>query len=443
VSIKHTTEYIQQITVAIDKKIAAQLNVILHHKRLQQLEASWRGLYYLTGQVSEQDVKRIKFKMLNISWLELTKDLARCVEFDQSQLFLKVYSHEFGQPGGEPFGLLLGDYAISHRCTHLVNDLETLRSIGKVAAAAFAPFISAISPHFLGLDDFNGLERRIEFERTFQQAEYQVWKAVRQDEDARFLGLLLPNVLMRLPYNRENTRYHPFYFEEEINQHAHYLWGSPAYCFAAVAARAFAQTGWFSDVRGLPADTYGGRATHLPVAKFHMDGSFLANKAPVNAYITDQQEKNLTNYGFITLSTNEKTGSAAFYECHSLQKPKIYDQHNATQNSQLSGMLHYVLCVSRFAHYLKVIARETIGTFGTAQECENHLQDWIRQYTAASADLSNELKIKYPLREAKVQVHERIGTAGSYLCTIHLSPHYQFDQIQTWLKLKTELSRSL
>ncbi len=434
------TIQIQHLIAGIDRLIQVQLDKILHHPRFQQLEASYRGLYYLAGEIPQGGQLRIKMKVLNISWLELGKDLTRAVEFDQSQLFLKIYTNEFGQAGGEPFGLLLGDYYITHRPSSGMDNIAALRMLTKIAAAAFAPFISAIAPGFLGFDDFGRLERCLNLERTFQQPEYLQWKTLRTDEDSRFLGLLLPQVLLRLPYQQEKAIRYPFNFIEGTAASADYLWGNPAYCFAAVAVRTFEQTGWFSGIRGASPGSPGGRIQNLPQPVFHADQSLLAQKAPVNIYITDSQEKTLSDQGLIPLCYSKKPGMVLFYDCPSVQKPKLHSNVSATENSKLSSMLHYILCVSRFAHYVKVIARNKMGTFFSAEECQKKLQDWLHQYVVASTDLSETLKIKYPLRDAKVQVFERPGDMNMYMCTLHISPHYQFDYIHTDLRFITELA---
>lgn len=436
----NAVQRIQHLIAAIDQLIQTQINKVLHHPQFQQLEASFRGLYYLAGEISQNNQPRVKLRVLNISWQELSKDLSRAAEFDQSQLFLKIYTNEFGQPGGEPFGLLIGDYCISHRPCKGIDNISILRTITKIAAAAFAPFIAAIAPGFLGFDDFANLTPGLNLNRTFQQAEYQQWKALRQDEDARFLGLLLPQILLRLPWQKTKALRHPFYFNEETATHSAYLWGNPAWCFAAVAVRTFEQTGWFSAIRGAGGEFIGGRIQNLPSPVVNVDQSMLALKAPVNVYITDNQEKELTDQGFIPVCSSKKPGMVLFYDCPSVQKPKTHDSSNASENSKLSSQLHYILCVSRFAHYVKIIARNKMGTFTSAKDCEKKLQDWIHQYVVASQDLSETLKIKYPLRDAKVEVFERPGDTGVYLCTMHISPHYQFDFVQTDLRFITELA---
>ncbi len=412
--------YINRIIVKIDTLIAKQLNVVMHHHKFKELESSWCGLYYLVNQAAENYLSRIKIKVLNVSWVDLARDLARAVEFDQSQLFAKVYNNEFGHPGGEPFGILVGDYYVSHKNFFPRNDVDTLRSIAKVAAAAFVPFIVAAAPSLLGLNDFSELDHEFNLELMLQQAEYQLWKGLRADDESRFLGLVLPQVLMRLPYNEQNALHYPFVFEEKISATEDYLWGNAGYCFAAVVFRSFGKSGWFTDIRGMHKDSLAGAVTHLPMMK---------HKPQVNAIITDQQEKKVSDQGLIPLCFVPQTNSLFFYSCSSLQSVK---------DQKITAMLHYILCISRFSHYIKVIARDKMGSFASPEECEKYLQNWLRQYTASSANLSYELKAKYPLRAAKVEVKKRPGSVGSYLCTIQISPHYQFDRVQAYLELSTE-----
>jgi type VI secretion system protein ImpD len=427
---------IQQLIQRIDDLIGRQLNVILHHRRFQRLESTWRGLHYLAEEVEDLNDKHIKIRMLNVSWAAISKDLERASEFDQSQLFIKIYNAEFGHPGGEPFGLLIGDYYINHRAVNTYSrDVDTLHRLSKVAAAAFAPFITSVDPAIFGLDDFVGLERHLNMERMFQQKEYLSWKTLREDEDTRFVGLVLPRVLLRKPYQENDLCTYPVYFEEETVRRHHYLWGNASYCFAAMTARAFAQTGWFAEIRGVRQDkTEGGLISGLPRQTFYSN-----TKYATEVCITDKQEKELSDWGFIPLSECKYTEYAAFYDCRSLHRPKRYDRAVANVNAQMSSMLNYILCISRFAHYLKIIARDKVGSFASPSECEQYLQRWIRQYTAAGTDLAPSLKAKYPLRETQVRVLAELGKAGIYRCIMHLKPHGQLDQIEPYLQLTTEL----
>ncbi len=439
-----TTNLVQKLIAKIDGLLNTQVNIILHHLSFQKLEASWRSLYALTLSVAKLNHVNIKIKLLNISWNVLSKDLTRATEFDQSNLFRLVYNEEFGSPGGEPYGLLLGDYEISHQIFnhHLYNHLTILSHIAKVAAAAFAPFITMPSPSLFGLDNFSSFERDLNIERMFQQTEYLEWKSLRQEEEMRFVGLILPKMLQRLPYKTHHFFTDPchFNFSEIIQTSKDYLWGNSCYAFAANIARAFAQSGWFADIRGAVSDSgQGGVVEDLPICYLKSDIQHIAPLFITDVCMTEQQEKNLSDFGFIALSHCKYTHLHAFYSCPSLYQIKRYDLSSANINEKLSSMLNYVLCTARFAHYLKMIARNKIGSFTTAEDCAKILGDWLRQYTASGNDLSRELQAKYPLRDARVEMTESIGKPGAFNCKIHLSPHYRFEQIETYLQLTTEI----
>jgi type VI secretion system ImpC/EvpB family protein len=436
----------------IDALISDQLNAILHHRQFQKLEASWRGLQFLVDGLPEGD--SIKIRILNITWRELTQDQDRALEFDQSQLFRKVYESEFGHPGGEPFGVLLGDYEIHHRPgpDHpFAGDVETLGKIGSVAAAAFAPFIAGVHPSFFGLDHYSELERPLNLPRTFEQLEYLKWRALRQAEDSRFVGLVLPRVLIRLPYGPRGSLDAGIGFREDVGgeDRSNYLWASAVYAFGSILLRAFAASGWLADIRGVrQGKGEGGKricledaglVTGLPVHWFLTDRNGLASKCSTEVIITDEQEKGLGDLGFIPLCHCHDTEYAAFYACPSIQKPTVYDDDTATANARISAMLQYMLCVSRFSHYIKVISRDKIGGMTGPEEVEDYLRQWLRNYITANDSGGPEIKAKYPLREAKVQVRERRDQPGTYQCVIHLRPHYQLEQMRTSLRLSTEL----
>jgi len=432
---------IQRHIALIDELLSKQVNMILHHKRFQQLESSWRGLYYLVNQATGTDVQKLKIRILDISWKALSKDLSRAIEFDQSELFNKIYNREFGHPGGEPFGILIGDYYITHKLHKNVatQDIRTLQSLSKVAAAAFAPFITSVEPAIFGLDSFADLHSSLNLNNIFQQAEYFEWKQFRNNEDARFIGLVLPHTLMRLPHEQaEQTK--KFCFQETVNALNDYLWGNAAYCFAAVTIRAFNQSGWLADIRGVEQDKIsGGLVLDLPRHSFSTDKQDLICKYATDVCITDKQEKILSDLGFISLCECKYMELAAFYGCQSMQISKSFEHTSAANNAKLATMLQYMLCVSRFAHYIKVLVRDKVGSFINAEECERYLENWLMQYTAAGEDLTTDIKAKYPLREARIQVQDRPEKPGCYLCFIHLRPHYQLDQLQSQLHLITEL----
>ncbi|HXH04688.1 MAG TPA: type VI secretion system contractile sheath large subunit [Candidatus Competibacteraceae bacterium] len=427
----------------IDRLLTGQVNAILHHPRLQRLEASWRGLLYLVEQAARLEADNLRIRVLNVGWEELARDLERAIEFDQSQLFRKVYSEEFGMPGGEPFGVLIGDYAVRHRPGpgHRVDDVAALRAIAQVAAAAFAPFVAAADPALFGLDSLRELALPLELGAVFQQLEYLPWRSLRESEDARFVGLVLPRVLMRLPYADDGARADGFRFREDSEASGHYLWGNAVYAFAAVLLRAFAEHGWPADIRGVRDDGSGGGLVEgLPLACFDTECPGLAPMGSLEVLLGDEQERELAELGFITLCPCADGERVAFYSNPSLQRPAAYDTPVASANARLSAMLQYMLCVSRFGHYLKIIGRDKIGAFTGSAECENYLQRWLLDYTTASDDLSPELQSRYPLREAQVQVREHPGKPGSYLCIAHLRPHFQLEQVITAVRLVTELT---
>jgi type VI secretion system ImpC/EvpB family protein len=430
----------------IDALLNAQLNAILHHPAFQRLEAAWRGLRYLTEQAPAEE--NLKIRVLSVTWKELTRDLVtNAIDFDQSQLFRKVYSDEFGMPGGEPYGVLLGDYEIRHRPSpeHPVDDLGTLSALGSVAAAAFAPFVAGAHPALLELVSFTKLEESPDLQRPFNQLEYLKWKAFRDQEDSRFVGLALPRILLRLPYSDDTGRTDSFRFREDVAapDRSQYLWGNAAFAFGSVLMRAFVQTGWLAAIRGTRRGVVSdGLVTGLPSHSFGTDRSGLMPKSSTDAAITDVQEKELSELGFIPLCRCQDTGYTTFYGNQSVQKPKTYDEQPATVNARLSAMLQYILCVSRIAHYIKALGRDRVGSYTGPEECQIMLENWLRNYTMSGDRKGEESRARYPLREARVRVVERPEKPGTYYCEIHLRPQYQLDQLAASLRLVTELAPS-
>lgn len=438
----------------IDALIEGQLNAVIHHPSFQKLEASWRGLEFLASKIPEGG-EGVKVRVLNVSWAELANDVTRALEFDQSQLFKKIYENEFGQPGGEPFGVLLGDYEIHPRpsATHPQDDVEALSQIAGVAAAAFAPFVTSVHPSFFGLDSFNELERPLDLARTFEQPEYTKWRSLRNAEDSRFLGLTLPRILMRVPHGTTGAPGAGARFREDVSGPGRdrYLWGNAAYAFGAVLIRSYASTGWLADIRGVRHGQVsrgssrvclddGGLVTGLTVHSFGTDRSGIANKCSTEVIITDAREKDLEELGFIPLCHCHDTEFSAFYGNQSVQKPAKYDELKATVNARLSAMLQYILCVSRFAHFVKVIARDRIGSMIRPEDIEIQLQKWLQDYTITNESAGPEVKAQYPLREARVRVRENPSAPGSFVCDVHLRPHFQLDQMYAAMKFTTQLS---
>jgi len=419
----------------IDHLISIQLNEVLHHPQLQKLEASWRGLKYLLDQ-SETSVM-LKVRVLNCSKKELLRDLQRAPEFDQSAIFKKVYEEEFGMFGGEPFGALIGDYEFGKH----PEDIELLEKMSQVAAAAHAPFLSAAAPDLLNLDSFTNLGAPRDLAKIFESTEYAKWKSFRQSEDSRYVALCMPRVLMRLPYGRDTKPVDAFNYEEGVDgtDHSKYLWGNAAYALGARLTNAFAQFGWCAAIRGVEG---GGLVEGLPVHNFRTDEGDVALKCPTEIAITDRREKELADLGFAPLIHCKNTDYAAFFSVQSCQKPKVFDKEAATANARLSAQLPYLLAVSRFAHYLKSMMRDKIGSFMSRSDCERFLNQWIMNYVTEDDNASALTKSQYPLREARVEVSEVAGKPGVYRAIAYLRPHFQLDELTVSLRLVAELPQS-
>jgi type VI secretion system protein ImpD len=431
---------------AIDKALSDQVSAILHTPAVQALEARWRGLRYITGVA--YDCERAKVRLLSLSWGEIVRDLERAADFDQSNLFRKIYTEEFGMPGGEPFGLIIGDYEVQHRASagHPTDDVGALKSLSMVAAAAFCPIILGVKPRTLQLESFRDLGRPKSLQTVFAQPEYLRWQGLRDGDDMRFIGLALPRILMRPPYGVDAQRTDGFRFTEathDLSGRGH-LWGNAAFAFGAIVLRAFAMNGWFADLRGAPKDeARGGLVTDLTVTSFATDRPGIATKPSVEYQLSEVQERELAEMGFIALRKSPYTDYSVFYGNPSLQRPAHYDRDVANVNAKLSSMLQYTLCVARFAHYIKVLGRDRVGSTMTAEACEQFLNRWLINYCEGSDNASHEIKARYPLREGKVEVRESPGKPGSYSCTVFLRPHYQLDDISTGFRLVTELAPKL
>jgi type VI secretion system protein ImpD len=437
---------VASLTLAIaelDRSLSAQLNAVLHHPRFQALEASWRGLELLVGRVTAR--REVRIRVLSVTWRELARDFERAIEFDQSQLFRKVYSDEFGTPGGEPFSVLLGDYQIAHRPRpdQPVDDIGVLKGLAQVAAAAFAPFLTSLHPSLLGLDHFHELSRPLDLARLFQSQEYLRWNSLRESDDARFLGLLGPRVLVRAPWRDDPRRADRFRFREETGASdlTGCLWGNAVYAFGAVLLRAFESTGWLASIRGVERGVEtGGLVTHLPALAFEPDSAPHAFVPPVDVVITDLQEKVFADQGLITACACQGSPYVAFYSTPSLHLPKGHTHEQARASSRLASMLQYTFCVSRFAHTIKMIGRDRAGSYTSADELEKLLDRWLRGYSVSNEDAAIEIQARQPLRDIAVSVREIPGKPGSYSSVIHLRPHFQLDELSTSLKLVTEIA---
>src|SRR5437870_2597063 len=419
----------------IDKKLSSQLNEVMHAPEFQQLEATWRGLHYLVHQ--SETGENLKIRVLNVKKRELFKDLEKAVEFDQSALFKKVYEEEYGQLGGQPYGMLVGDYEFDRGA----EDVSLLKMISNVAAASHAPFVAAAGAKLFNMDRFTELSAPRDLAKIFDSVEYAAWKSFRESEDSRYTALTLPHVLGRMPYGENFKRVDEFNFEEFVDgkHHDKYLWMNAAWAYASRITDAFAKYGWMARTRGVEG---GGKVEGLPVHTFPTDDGDVAMKCPTEIAISDRREFELSNLGFLPLLHSKNRDFAVFMGAQSAQKPKQYFDPAANANSELSAKFNYIMCVSRFAHYLKVMARDKIGSFMEVKDCERWLNNWINNYVIANPeDAGDELKARCPLADARVEVKEVKGKPSSYEAVAWLRPHFQLETLTTSMRLVAEVPK--
>jgi len=443
-AMKGTVSWDRNLTVtfrraiqAIDEAISRQLREIMHHPRLQKLEGSWRGLHYLVSNTETNT--SLKLRLFNASKREIGKDLAKAVEFDQSQVFKKIYEGEFGSPGGEPYGALIGDYEFgSHP-----DDVEFLGNMSNVAAAAFCPFLTAAAPSMFGFEGWRELSRPRDLAKAFDSAEYIKWRAFRESDDSRFVCLTMPRVLSRLPYGAETRPIDAFAYEEMpsdgTTSTADYTWMNAAYVLGTRLTQAFSQYGWCTAIRGAEG---GGRVEGLPVHLTTTDDGDIDMQCPAEIAITDRREAELSGLGFLPLSHYKNTDHAVFFGAQTAQRPGIYDRPDATANASISARLPYIMATSRIAHYLKVMARDKVGSFMEAEDMENWLNRWINNYVNASEEGGQDMRAKYPLREAKIEVAPVPGKPGSYNAVAWLRPWLQMEELTTSLRMVARIPES-
>lgn len=422
------TERIAQI----DQMLSDQLNEIMHAEAFQKLEGSWRGLHYLVQ--NTETGNELKLRVLPVTKKELINDLEKAVEFDQSALFKKVYEQEFGTFGGHPYSVLLGDFEFGRH----PQDMSMLEKISNVAAAAHAPFIAAASPKLFDMSSFSELGNPRDLAKIFESSELIKWRSFRDSEDSRYVSLTLPHVLMRLPYGPATVPVDEFNFVEDVTgkDHSKYLWGNAAYALGVRITGAFAKYKWTAAIRGVEG---GGLVEGLPAHVFTTDEGDKTLKCPAEVAITDRREKELSDLGFIALCHCKDTDYAAFFGGQTTNKPKTYDTPQANANARLSSALPYMLAASRFAHYLKAIMRDKVGSFVSQSSIETFLNRWMAQYVLLQDDAGQELMARYPLREARVDVSEIPGRPGSYRAVAFLRPHFQLNELTTSIRLVAEL----
>ncbi len=426
---------IEAIVAALDQKLTEQINLVMHHPDFQKLEGTWRGLHYLINNTETDEM--LKIRVMNISKAEFGKTLKRFkgTKWDQSPLFKKVYEEEYGVFGGEPFGCLVGDFAFDHS----PPDVELLGEMAKVSAAAHAPFIAGASPTVMQMDSWQELANPRDLTKIFTTPEYAAWRSLRESEDARYIGLAMPRFLSRLPYGAKTSPVEEFDFEEDTGaaDHSKYTWTNAAYAMAVNINRSFKMYGWCSRIRGIEA---GGAVEGLPAHTFPTDDGGVDMKCPTEIAISDRREAELAKNGFMPLVHRKNSDFAAFIGAQSLQKPFEYDDPDATANANLAARLPYLFACCRFAHYLKCIVRDKIGTFKEREDMQRWLQDWIMNYVDGDpAHSSESTKARKPLAAAEVVVEEVEGNPGYYTSKFSLRPHFQLEGLTVSLSLVSKL----
>ncbi|WP_197054211.1 type VI secretion system contractile sheath large subunit [Sphingomonas sp. 37zxx] len=439
---------LQHILDRLDEELSAKLDLILHDPAFQQLEATWRGLHHLVFKTETST--RLKLRVLDATEKELRDDLGKAIDFDQSALFKKVYEEEYGTLGGKPYGLLVGDYYFDRSAP----SQKLLRDISQVAAAAHAPFIGAADPKLFDLDSFQDLPKPRDLSKIFDSVVMAEWRAFRETEESRYATLTLPRVLMRLPYDPVDNPVDGIDYSEYTRsaaRHANgngeaidvsdpvptsYLWGNPAWFLAQRITNAFALYSWTAAIRGVEG---GGKVESMPLSKFLTAAGETAIIIPTEVSITDRREKELSDLGFVSLVYCKGENYAAFFGAQTVNKPQKYNLQSANSNAELSARLPYILNTSRFAHYIKVMMRDRIGSFMTKENVQSYLTTWISDYVLDKDDAGQDLKARYPLREARIDVSDVPGQPGSYNATVFLRPHFQLEGLSASLRLVAEL----
>lgn len=439
---KNLTVTINNAIAAIDKVMSTQLSAIMQNEKFQKLEGSWRGLNHLV--MNSETSTDLKIRVMNISKKELTKDLEKAVEFDQSQIFKKVYESEFGTAGGEPYAALIGDFEFSGH----PDDLDMLSSMSNVAAAGFCPFVSAADPKMFGFDSFTELSKPRDLEKIFDSAEYTKWRSFRDSEDSRFVTLTMPRVLARLPYGEATKPVEAFNFEEASldsdgrqleSDHDEYCWMNAAYAMGTTLTQSYAEYGWCTSIRGAEG---GGKVEGLPSHTFVSDDGDVDAKCPTEIGITDRREAELSKLGFLPLCHYKNTDYAVFFGAQTTQKPKKFDDPSATANAEISARLPYIMATSRIAHFLKVMARDKIGSFMEASDAEEWLNRWISGYVNASPGASAEMKARFPLAEASIEVKETPGQPGSYSAVAYMRPWLQMEELSASMRMVASIPKA-
>lgn len=439
---KNLTVTINAAIAALDSTMSKQLAAIMHEDKFQKLEGSWRGLQHLVN--NTETSSSLKIRMFNATKKEILRDLDKAVEFDQSQTFKKIYESEFGTAGGEPYAALIGDYEFSSH----PDDISMLSKMSNVAAAGFAPFISAASPQMFGFESYTELSKPRDLEKIFESAEYIQWRSFRDSADASFVTLAMPRVLARLPYGESTKPIEAFGFEEVNsdgsgkhleNEHNNYCWMNAAYAMGSTITKSFAEYGWCTSIRGAEG---GGKVVGLPSHTFVSDDGDIDQKCPTEIGITDRREAELSKLGFLPLCHYKNTDYAVFFGGQTAKKPQKFDDPDASANAAISARLPYIMATARIAHYLKVMARDKIGSFMEAAEAEDWLNHWINQYVNAAPGATAEMKARYPLAEARVEVKEVPGQPGVFNAVAWMRPWLQMEELSASMRLVANIPKA-
>jgi type VI secretion system protein ImpC len=428
---------IESLIAHIDEKLTDQVNQIMHHPDFQALESAWRGLHYMVNNTETDE--SLKIKVMSISKKELHKNLRKFkgTAWDQSPIFKQMYEQEYGQFGGEPFGCVVGDYYFDHG----PQDVEALGEMSKICAAMHSPFISAVSPKTMQFDSWGELSNPRDLTKIFQTPEYAAWRSLRESEDSRYIGLAMPRFLARQPYGAKTDPVEEFDFEEDTEgaDSSKYAWANSAYAMGVNINRAFKLYGWCSRIRGIES---GGAVEDLPTHTFPTDDGGVDMKCPTEIAISDRREAELAKNGFMPLIHKKNSDFAAFIGAQSLQKPAKYQDPDATANANLAARLPYLFASCRFAHYLKCIVRDKVGSFKERDEMQKWLNNWIMQYVDGDpANSSEQTKARKPLAAAEVVVEENEEDPGYYTSRFYLRPHYQLEGLTVSLRLVSKLPK--
>jgi type VI secretion system protein ImpC len=427
---------VDAMRAALDRKLSEQMNEIIHHPDFQKLESAWRGLHYLVMNTSTG--KDMKIRVMNMSKDECRKMFRqyRDAAWDQSPLFKKIYESEFGQLGGQPYGAFVCDYSFDHSAP----DLEVMKGLSKIGAAAHAPMIAGAAPGLFGMDSWTELSNPRDLAKLFDATDYMAWRTFRESEDSRYMALTMPRFLGRPTYGAKSEPVEAFDFEEDTNgDHDKHLWLNAAYAMGTRITEAFTTWGWCTRIRGVES---GGTVEGLPTATFPTDDGGVDQKCPTEIAISDRREAELSNAGLLALIHRKNTDQATFIGGQTLHKPKAYESSDATANANLSARLPYIFASCRFAHYLKCMVRDWVGSTREAPALQRDLNDWVMQYVdGAPATSSEATKARAPLKAAKVEIIPDENNPGYYKGKFMFVPHYQLEGMDIALSMVSRLPK--